>query len=716
MARDPRYDILFEPVRIGPLTARNRFYQVPHCTGMGWGMPRTLAAMRGTKAEGGWAVVNTEYCSIHPTSDDQPYPFARLWDQDDIRAQALMTEAVHRHGALAGCELWAGGNYVANLGTREPPLDLVSLPARADPVQSRRLDKADIREIRRWHRAAAARACEAGFDLVYVYATHGYLLNHFLLARSNPRLDEYGGRLENRVRLIRELLEETREAIGAKRALAIRFTAAAGGEQGPEAGEYAEAIELLKDLPDLWDVTGDDYSLEMGSSRFVKEGAMEGHVAHVRRLTGKPVVGVGRFTSPDAMVGQVRRGILDFIGAARPSIADPFLPLKIEAGRQDEIRECIGCNICYASNSRGVALRCTQNPTMGEEWRRSWHPERIAPKTSENSVLVVGAGPAGLEAARALGQRGYRVHLAEAGRELGGRVSRESRLPGLAEWARVRDWRLQRLAGMANVEIHRESRLTAEDIREFGAPHVLLATGARWRKDGMGRSLRASVPGFDHPAVATPDDLMEDAAGFLARLPQGRIAIFDDDQYYMAAVLAELVRGLGREVTLVTSGGTAAAWSRATDEHDRSNRRLLELGVEIVTSRLAAGYDGTRLELACLFAGRPSYLAAAGVITVTAREPLDDLYRQLADDPDALAAAGIRTLRKIGDCDAPALIAHAVYAGHRAARELEENEEAIAPQIERSIVYPQSPENRPLDGGGGREATGGGGAARYQRT
>ena len=115
MARDPRYDVLFEPVRIEPLAARNRFYQVPHCTGMGWALPRTLAAMRCMKAEGGWAVVNTEYCSIHPCSDDTPYPYARLWDDDDVRAQALMTEAVHRHGALAGCELWIGGNYIASL-------------------------------------------------------------------------------------------------------------------------------------------------------------------------------------------------------------------------------------------------------------------------------------------------------------------------------------------------------------------------------------------------------------------------------------------------------------------------------------------------------------------------------------------------------------------------------------------------------------------------
>jgi dimethylamine/trimethylamine dehydrogenase len=689
MARDPRHDILFEPVRIGPLTARNRFYQVPHCTGMGWTHPRSLAAMRGMKAEGGWAVVCTEYCSIHPSSDDTPYPHARLWNAEDVRAQALMTDAVHRHGALAGCELWIGGNYIASLSSREAPADLISIPARADPAQSRRIDKSDIRDIRRWHRAAAKRACEAGFDIVYVYATHGYLLHHFLSPQHNPRQDEYGGSLANRVRLVRELLEETREAIGATRALALRFTASSrvlGGADpgGAVPGEYAEMVEMLAGLPDLWDVVPDDYGLEMGSSRFVKEGALEPFVAYVRRATGKPVVGVGRFTSPDAMAAQIRRGVLDLIGAARPSIADPFLPKKIEEGRADEIRECIGCNICYASNSRGTPLRCTQNPTMGEEWRRSWHPERIAAKGSDDQILVVGAGPAGLEAARALGQRGYRVVLAEAGRELGGRVTRESRLPGLAEWARVRDWRVGRLQAMANVEIYRESRLDRAQVLEFGLPHVLIATGARWRKDGIGRHHSAPVPGFEHDAVATPDDVMAGPEAPASRWPQGPIAVFDDDHYYMAAVIAEALAKLGRAVTLLTTAGTAAAWSLNTNEHHDTNRRLRELGVALRTSAAAAAYDGDRLAVDCVFTGEREWIEAAGVVTVTARAPDDALYLALAEDPAALAGAGIRSLRKIGDCDAPALIAHAVHAGHRAARELDADPATLEPMIERA--------------------------------
>ena len=229
MTRDPRYDVLFEPVRIGPVTAKNRFYQVPHCTGLGWLRPRMLAALRGMKAEGGWGVVCTEYCSIHPTSDDLPYPYASLWDEADVKGNALMTEAVHEHGALAGVELWYGGARTANLFSREVSMDVASMPnINGEPQQSRAMDKADIRDLRRWHREAAIRAKRAGFDIVYVYATHGYLLSHFLSPLTNSRTDEYGGCLENRVRLVRELIEDTKEAFGCDCAGAVRFSSDEG--------------------------------------------------------------------------------------------------------------------------------------------------------------------------------------------------------------------------------------------------------------------------------------------------------------------------------------------------------------------------------------------------------------------------------------------------------------------------------------------------------
>ena len=669
MTRDPRYDVLFEPLRIGPVTAPNRFYQVPHCSGMGYAMPRTLAEMRAVKAEGGWGVVCTEYCSIHPSSDDGTYPYASLWDDDDIRAQALMAEAVHRHGALAGVELWHGGLSTPNLVTRDVSIAPSSLPTWDEaPVQTRAMDKSDIRDLRRWHADAARRAQQAGFDIVYVYAGHGYLPMQFLSARTNTRSDEYGGSLENRVRLLRELIEETKEAVGARCAVAVRIAVdELLGEAGITAeGEGREIVEMLAELPDLWDVNISDYANDARSSRFVPEAAQEPYIAFVKQVTGKPVVGVGRFTSPDTMVSQIERGILDFIGAARPSIADPFLPRKIEEGRPDDIRECIGCNMCIASNGSGVPLRCTQNPTMGEEWRNAWHPERIEAKGSDAAVLVIGAGPAGLERARALGQRGYQVHLAEATRELGGRVAREAGLAGLGEWIRVRDYRAYQIGKMPEVTVYRDSRLDAEQVIEFGFEKVIVATGSRWRRDGVGRCHAFPILNGEVPNVFTPDDVMNGAA------IEGPVLIFDDDHYYMGGVIAETLRRKGLAVTLVTPNGTVSAWTQFSLEQPFIQRRLLELDVDIVTGHTLAAFDGATAGLACAYTERPSEeRAAKSLITVTARIPDDGLYRSLVEQPERLAEAGIASVGRIGDCDAPGSIAAAVYSGHRCARALD---------------------------------------------
>jgi dimethylamine/trimethylamine dehydrogenase len=669
MERGPRYDILFEPVQIGPVTAKNRFYQVPHCTGMGYMMPKTLAAMREVKAEGGWGVVCTEYCSIHPTSDDSPYPYATLWDDEDVKAQALMVEKVHRHGALAGVQLWYGGGGIANLLSREVALDVASFPSdfRNDPVQSQAMDKKDIRRLRRWQVDAARRAVQAGFDIVYVYATHGYLLSHFLSRDWNRRSDEYGGSLENRIRLVREMIEDTKAAVGHRCAIAVRFSA--DGSRSTEgfidSDEQRDMLGMLSDLPDLWDINITDYSKEMGSSRFVKEAALEDYIGFVKKITDKPVVTVGRFTSPDTMVSQIKKGLVDFIGAARPSIADPFLPEKIKTGRFDDIRECIGCNICYSGDSRGVPIRCTQNPTMGEEWRRGWHPERIPQKQSEDKVLVVGAGPAGLEAARALGLRGYKVTLAEAKKELGGRVAVECRLPGLTEWRRVIEYRIQQIKRMRNIDVYLDSRLTAEDVLAFGFNRVVVATGSQWRRDGVSRWHTSPVRGFEGTRIFTPDDIMADVE------VTGPVVLYDDDHYYMGAVLAEKLQASGLEVTLVTPAGTVGDWSFNTVEQVRTQRRLLNLGVHILTAKTVSGFDGDKAEITCIYTGKSYDQTASAIVLVTARRPNDELYRQLTAVPETLAASGIKQVEHIGDCRAPGIIAAAVYAGHRAAREMD---------------------------------------------
>jgi len=673
MTRDPRYDILFEPMKIGPVTAKNRFYQVPHCTGSGWLRPRTLAGLREVKAEGGWGVVCTEYCSVHPSSDDLPYVSASLWDKGDIKAHGLMTEKVHAHGALAGVELCIGGARMPNLATREVALGVVSQPnTERNPFQTRAMDKEDIRETRRWHRNAALRAKEAGFDIVYVYATHDYLLSQFLSKTINTRTDEYGGSVENRVRLIREIIEDTKEAVGDTMAVAVRFSAETNGGGAGDGnlmpGETREMFEILGELPDLWDINISDYSYEMGLSRYVQEGSLEPYISYIKSITSKPVVSVGRFTSPDTMASQIKRGIVDFIGAARPSIADPFLPRKIEEGRPEDIRECIGCNICYTGDGKGVPVRCTQNPTMSEEWRRGWHPEKIDVRGSDAKILVVGAGPAGLECARALGQRGYRTMLAEATRELGGRVLREAKLPGLAEWGRVRDYRIQQIEKMSNVEVFRESKLTAEDVLEIGADHIVLATGSSWRADGYGNANRTGIASLGPQAqIFTPDDIMS------GRLPTGPTIIFDDEHYYMGTLIAELVRAKGLPVTLVTPSDVVSEWGGYTYDRWRAKTQLLKLGVTLITAHNLVSCDGNKASISCEYSGQEQEIECQSIVLVTARSPKDALYQAILGKIDAGIENAPKSIKRIGDCEAPAIIASAVYSGHKYARELDAN-------------------------------------------
>lgn len=683
--RDPRYDVLFEPVTIGPVVAKNRFFQVPHCNGMGYRDPSGEAYMRQVKAEGGWAVVCTEEVEIHPSADTGPTIQLRIWSDQDLPALARIAEKIHQGGALAGIELCHGGMAAANLITREAPLGPQSLPVNVghgEPVQTRAMTKRDIAELRTWHRDAVVRSLQAGYDLVYVYAGHAMtILQNFLSPYYNNRSDEYGGSLKNRARLLREVLEDTCETGGGRAAVGCRIVAdELLGGAGLSANEIADVIGMLGELPDLWDFQVGDWENDSATSRFSPEGAQEEYVRGLKALTTKPVVGVGRFTSPDLMVRQVTSGVLDFIGAARPSIADPFLPRKIERGDLEDIRECIGCNICVTGDWTSSPIRCTQNPTMGEEFRRGWHPERIAVRGSDAAVLVVGSGPAGLEAARALGQRGYAVSLAEATRHLGGRVRHEAALPGLAAWIRVVDYRTQQLGRLDNVEVFRESHMTAEDI--LGTfQHVVVATGATWRRDGVGRWHAHPIsvaPGAD---VLTPDDIMTGAR------PAGRsVVLYDDDRFYLGAVLAELLAREDYEVTLVTPTPSVSQWTVNTMELVRIRRRIMEAGVRVVTDHAVTAVHEGHVVQECVFTHATAELRCDSTVLVTARLPNDVLCSDLAARGDEWAAAGLRSVTPIGDASAPSTIAAAVWSGHKVARELDDPNPTTALSWRREVT------------------------------
>ena len=689
MSRDPRHDILFEPVQIGPKTMRNRFYQSPHCTSFGAEVPSAHAHLRGMKAEGGWAVVNTEFCSVHPSSDSRPLISARLWDEDDARNLKPMAEMAHEHGSLAGVELWHGGGIAGNLETRIAaggPSQMAEWG-----VSGYELTKDDIRRIQGYYVEAAKRARDVGFDIVNVHGAEGGAITaHFLMAKSNNRSDEYGGSLENRARFWTETLEQVREAVGADCAVTARLCIDTYNDSplGIRAAEEAHGFIALADhLVDFWDLQAGGWSAaewhgdDAKASRFVAEYSDRPYLEAVRGATAKPIAAVGRFTNPDTMAEAVRSGTIDIIAAARPSIADPFLPLKIEEGRYEDIRECIGCNICASRFPQSAPIVCTQNATVGEEFRRGWHPERFAPAANaERTVLVIGAGPAGMECARVLGERGMSaVHLVDEQEAIGGSLRRVSTYPNLGEWARVIDYRQIQLDKLANVEAIPKTRLDAEAVLTYGAEIVVVATGASWRADGM-VSLNP-LPGAELDSVYTPEQVS--AAG--GAIDGDDVLVYDSDGYFTGVAMAEMLLAAGKRVTVVSPAPNLAQYMFFTGEAFRVNRQIREAGAKIVPNHMVTEIGAGLARGQNVWSPDPVEWRADAVVVVTERRPHGELYEELVSDQARLAEEEIEAVHRIGDCLAPRLIAECVFDGHRLAREIDSPEPAMPLPFKREL-------------------------------
>ena len=370
-----------------------------------------------------------------------------------------------------------------------------------------------------------------------------------------------------------------------------------------------------------------EWSKDSGASRFFEEGYQLEWTGRVREATAKPIVGVGRLTNPDRMAEIIRSGAWDLIGAARPSIADPFLPKKVEEGRYGEVRECIGCNICVMKAEEGNHIGCTQNATAGEEYRRGWHPERFEPaENRDRDVLVVGAGPAGMECAIVLGKRGFRrVHLVEAEPEIGGIMRWIPRLPGLGEWGRVLNWRTVQLEKLGERRGAHRPAPRRRGVREYGAEIVVVATGARWAATGStssptSRSRRRRV------APARPHAGAGHARG---KTPPGeRVVVFDAEGYFMAAGLAEKLAGEGFSVELVTPHERIAPVCDETLEGPLLRQHLHDLGIRQRPGTMLTGIEPGRVTAADEF-GEPLELEADAVVLVTQRLSDDALYREL---------------------------------------------------------------------------------------
>ena len=633
---DARHAILFEPVNIGPKTLPNRFYQVPHASGFGSASPRTQAAFRAVKAEGGWGGVCVEYAPVSQDSDEIPAIAADIWDDRDARALGVSAEAIHAHGALAGLELYHGGWSSPNGGSRAVRLAPSQLTSQLQwGGLAKEMDAADIARIQRDWVEAARRARDVGFDIVYVYGAHGYLMTQFLSAHANRRTDGYGGSLANRGRFWLETLAAVRGAVGGDCAIATRIAVhgdsgmpGAEGLAGIDVDDMLALVAMADDLVDLWDVTVGSWPEDSGTSRYYPEGHERPWAHRVREATAKPVVSVGRYSSPDLMAEVIRSGAVDLIGSARQAIADPFLPRKIAEGRLDEIRECTGSNVCILREETFNHVGCVQNATAGEEYRRGWHPESFpAAANAGRSVLIVGAGPAGMECAVVLGKRGFTaVHLVDAEPQIGGRLRWARRLPTLGDWGRIIDWRAVQLARLPGVEVITGRRLAAADVLEYGADLAVIATGSAWRGDGVQPGCPDPMPGADPdlPHVLTPEQA---CAG--KRPPGPRVIVYDTDGYYVAPGVAELLAADGFEVTVVTTFNVLSPVSDQTLEGDMLRAHLHRAGVSVSHATTITGI-GTGSVTGHDRHGEPWSAACDGIVLVTQQVSQDTLYSELA--------------------------------------------------------------------------------------
>lgn len=671
MGRDPRHDILFEPITVGRKTFRNRFYGVPYDSGFGPMAPLAHAHHREVQAQGGWSSIFTGVTSVSHDYDARPFG-DRVWAKEDLPPLELLCERVHANGALAGLEIGHVGADAVNKVSRAPAIAPSQLVSWRRPMMTpKAMDRGDIDRVVGDLGRGARTACDVGFDIVCLYGGFSYLPAQFLSPFYNKRHDEYGGSFENRARFWLEGLQAMRAAVGSECVIATRLSAAGLSAIGISLEETLDFVRMADDLVDLWDVTvGAEWEKDSGTSRFFKEGYQLEWSGRVRDATKKPIVGVGRLTSPDTMAEIIRSGVWDFVGAARPRIADPFLPKKIEEGRYDDIRECTGSNLCVAS-MYGLQLACFQNPTVGEEYRRGWHPEVFIPaRNSANDILVVGAGVAGTECALTLARRGMRrVHLVDGAAELGGALRWVCTLPTLGEWARVINHRRIQLDKQQNVEILLDVELGTEEILTYGAEIVVIATGSRWAGDGLNYLTHTSIPGADNSLahVLTPEQIM-----LCGKKPPGsRVVVFDTDGYYMAPGLAEILADLGCKVEIITPLPKVSPFSDETMEGNLLRERLVSKGITWRTLTNLEEIADPNLIVVRDSMGREEKLETDAVVLTTHRLSNEQLYFELASMGDRLEENGVSAVYRVGDCVAPRNFADAILDGHRLAREID---------------------------------------------
>ena len=651
----------FDPLRIGSITVANRLFVSAHATQFveddptgfhRWSILGDRArAYYEERARGGFGLQIIGQTQVHPQSGtDRPSTYG----DRALDAYRSIAEASHRHGSKVFEQLNHNGRERGSSGPDSwlPLWSASSIPA-GHGEMTKSMDRFEIAELVAAFARAASMCRDAGVDGVEIHAAHPHMLGEWLTSTFNRREDDYGGSLANRLRIVIEITEAVRAAVGRDFVVGARVN----GAWMPDVLTLEEGIEIAQRLHatgavDFLDVSGVPTIGSIGTTF----GAIIPWAAAIKRaLPSTVVMGAGRVVSPDHAEAIIAAGEVDMVAMTRASIADPELPEKARTGRAAQVRVCVGAGQgCLMRNRDRRPLACQQNPAIGRE--AEWGITTMVRAKKRRRVVVVGGGPAGLEAAVVAATRGHEVTLFESDASLGGQLRLIVRNPRREEFDRIVEWRVAQLE-QHDVRVRLGQRATVESIVAERPDKVIVATGSRPRRNGWhdGGSSRGPLAGAEQPHVTTTWDALlgscDDAA---------HVVVIDGHGYHHSTDVVEYLARCGVRITVVTA---ASVFAPGVDDHDRPDllRVLRDCPVEIVASAAVESIGVDHVVLRDSYRGQMRVVDGVDrVVLSIGQDPVDDLWTALRDH-------GIDAPR-IGDCVTPRGIEHAVFEGHRAGR------------------------------------------------
>lgn len=658
-----RFRKLFSPIDLRGHVLRNRIVFGAHTTNMAVeGLPTERhAAYYAERAMGGAAMVVVEPMPVHAAAVLTRGNF-RHGDDAVIPHFRKVTDAIKGHGAVAIQQLYHIGSHGDQDNAFHPAWSPSGMPSYHDSDGSHAMTEAEIEETITGFVEAARRCRDAGFDGVEVWAAYHGLVDQFWTPWSNSRDDKWGGSLENRTRFSREIISRIRKACGDGFVIGL----AVNDEPDVQVALQREAISEIIERHDRDQMI--DY-VTCGSGSYFdfyklmptflypeKLGAdlaatLKGVVRHAL------VTAESHIRTPDNAETVLGQGQADLVSIVRGQIADPHLASKARQGRAEDIRGCLSCNqMCWGRRSRDYWISCVVNPSTGRE--AEWGGDRFTPAPKRKSVLVVGGGPAGLEAARASAERGHRVVLAEASSHLGGAYRLAGLQPRRAQITDLIDWYERQLMKL-QVEVRLNAYLDADDVVAEAADEIILATGSLPPETGFQKAMPhlAELPGIENGGVYSTEEVMARQAR-----PGKRVIVLDEGGNWKGCGTAWKLAEDGHDVTVITPDPMVGKELQRTAADFPLRRTLAGLGVRFIVESAITSWSGTSAKVQSFLDGSETEIEADALVFATANTAETSLAMALRDRG--------ASFREIGDGAAPRQAAYAIYDGRKAGLEM----------------------------------------------